>query len=280
MTKMEGGSGNKDVTTGENLRHLQIVLLEMMKEIDALCRKHHITYYINGGNTIGAVRHKGFIPWDDDFDIMLLHEDYRRFIDVCRSELDPSRWIVHEGSVDWPGCHTKIRLRDTFLEDPGDWDGLPPDERGIFIDVFELVNAPRSPLARRIQFAAGKLLIAESLLKRGYKTDSIFKKFILGCARMLSVPAVKNLCRKVMYRYCGKDTDTVASFFERTRFHNAFHDADVFRKPVYAEYEDTTLPLPTDVDKYLTLTFGDYMTLPPEDKRRPAHALKIDFGPY
>lgn len=166
------------------------------------------------------------------------------------------------------------------MEDAGDWAGLADEDKGIFIDIFEIVEAPPSKFARRIQYAAAKLIIAHSLLKRGYKSESLLKKLALGASSLLSYSPIEKLCRNAIYRYSGKNTGYVGSFFGMSRFRNAFYEACIFSEPVYAAYEDTMLPLPTDVDKYLTLTFGDYMKLPPEDQRHPAHAMRIDFGPY
>ena len=74
-----------------DLQHLQKVILYIMKDIDKLCRKNGIEYYLFGGSAIGAVRHKGFIPWDDDLDIVMDHNNYERFIQVCRGQLDTEK---------------------------------------------------------------------------------------------------------------------------------------------------------------------------------------------
>ena len=136
----------------DDLRHLQKVLLEMMKQIDMLCKKHNITYYLSGGNTLGAIRHNGFIPWDDDFDIMMTSGEYEKFIEVCRKELDPDIWYVQEAWVDWPGSFSKIRLKNTYFEDIGEWEGIPVENRGIYIDIFEIVNAPSSKFSKFFQY--------------------------------------------------------------------------------------------------------------------------------
>lgn len=270
----------KEITDHDQLRHLQMVLLEMMKEIDTLCRRNGITYYLNGGNALGAVRHRGFIPWDDDLDIMMTHSNHRRFIDACRRELDPGKWYVQESWHDWPGTFSKVRLRGTFLKDIGEWNGIAPADRGIYIDIFEVVNAPESPLLRRTQYLAAKMLNAYSLLKKGYTSDSLLKKAALSAANLLRLKAIRRLCHSLVFRYEEKPTKSVANFFGMSRFRSAFYPAVVFAEPVYKDYEDTLLPLPTGYEQYLTQAFGDYMQLPPEDKRRPAHSLEIDFGNY
>lgn len=268
------------MNTDNNLKELQSLLLKMTEEVDGLCRRHNIKYYLNGGNVIGAVRHNGFIPWDDDMDIMLLTEDYRKFIEVCRKELDPEKWYIQEAWKEWPGCFTKIRLKGTYIEDAGEWEGIDPENRGVFIDVFEIVDAADSKLGRIAQYVAAKLLNAHSLNQRGYRTDSIIKKIALIMAHPLDNGRIFNAVKKSVYRYTGKPTGKVGSFFGMSRFHSAFYDKGDFEGALYHKYEDTELPLPQGYENYLTRTFGDYMKLPPEENRKPVHSLRIDFGKY
>ena len=263
-----------------DLKHLQDVLLEVIKQIDELCRKHNITYYLNGGNALGAVRHNGFIPWDDDFDIMMKYEDYTRFIKICRSELNPEEWYIQEAWVDWPGCFSKIRLKHTYLEDIGEWQGINKENRGIYIDVFPIVNAPESSFLRYTQYFAAKLLNSYSLIKKNYETKSLLKKVALGVGRLLKFNMVNNFCKWLVFRYRNKNTASFGNFFGMSRFRNAFYREEVFQKPCYLQYQDTKLPLPTLYDEYLRQSFGDYMQLPPANQQKPAHSLKIDFGKY
>ena len=99
------------------LQHLQKVILSIVKDIDDLCKKNNIEYYLFGGSAIGAVRHKGFIPWDDDLDIVMDHHNYDRFIRVCRNQLDAEKYFFQEGLVDWPALYSKVRLKGTLLEE-------------------------------------------------------------------------------------------------------------------------------------------------------------------
>ena len=274
MTKLE-------YTPSPELRHLQNVLLAMVLEIDALCRKHGITYYLNGGNALGAVRHKGYIPWDDDFDIMLRSKDYKRFLETCRRELDPQKWYVQQGGGhDWWSPHSKIRLRGTFLEDVGEWEGIPKANRGIYIDVFELTNAPKNPVSRKIQYAASKLLVSYGLHVKGYRTQSFSKRTVISISRILGWKPLYRLTERIVNRYENADTELIGNFYGMSRYHNAFYPASTFKEPLYLPFEGHELPVPTDIHNYLTMAFGDYMTPPPADKQIPEHSLSVDFGKY
>lgn len=263
-----------------DIKRLQSVLLSIMIEIDNLCKRHGIKYYLNGGNALGAVRHGGFIPWDDDFDIMMFHSDYKKFLSVCREELDQNKWYIQEAWKDWPGCFSKIRLKGTYFEDVGEWRGVELKNRGIYIDIFEIVKSPNNYWGRRIQYTAAKLLNSYSLRLKGYKTQSLIKKIALGVSVALKSNKIRNFCKWLCFRGEDRQTNYVGVFFGQSRFKTAFYRKDVFQEPFYFKYENTELPLPTLYIEYLEQTFGDFMKLPPEDQQRPSHALKIDFGEY
>ncbi|MDE6538169.1 MAG: LicD family protein [Muribaculaceae bacterium] len=267
-------------TPSKDLKHLQNVLLSIMKEIDSLCRKHNITYYLNGGNALGAIRHNGFIPWDDDFDIMMKYEDYTRFLEIARKELNPDKWFVQEAWKDWPGCFSKIRLKGTYLKDIGEWEGIAKENRGIYIDIFPIVNSPVGKFARKYQYIAAKLINSYSLIKRGYKTSSRIKQLALASSRLLGIPAINKLCHRLVFKFENEKPVSFGNFFGMSRFHNAFYSTNIFQVPYYHTYEDIKLPLPSDYDTYLRQSFGDYMKLPPLSQQKPAHSLHIDFGEY
>ncbi len=276
---MENKSENMNGET-ESLRTLQSVLLRMIIQLDDVCKRHGIIYYLNGGNALGAIRHNGFIPWDDDMDIMMRTEDYRKFLRVCREELNPDEWYVQEAWVDWPGCFSKIRLKGTFIEDIGEWNGIKKSNRGIYIDIFEIVNAPSAKVAKFIQYFSAKLLTAYSLRLKGYNTTTTLKRVMLGLSVIAKIEPVFRILKKNVYRYSGKNTKEVANFFGMSRFKRAFYNSSVFEKPIYHKYETVSLPLPTDYEEYLEKSFGDYMRLPPIEQRKPTHALNVDFGKY
>lgn len=262
-----------------DLRHLQTILLSMAKEVDDLCIKHNITYYLFGGNVLGAIRHKGFIPWDDDFDITLIREEYERFMDICRNELDKDKYFIEESGKEWPMCYSKIRLKDTYVKDKEEYDGIPENCKGIWIDVFPLEHARKSSIGKLWQYFCGKSLVANSLRVRGYKSAASWKKFIMGMSIPLAVNLIKNFITHQARNTGAVDSSYVCFMYGMTRFKNSFFSKNVFGNPVYVEYENIKLPIPEQYDYFLRSIYGDYMKLPPEDKRQ-THISKIDFGKY
>lgn len=163
------------------LRHLQLVILDIIKDIDIVCKNNGIEYYLLGGSAIGAIRHKGFIPWDDDLDIIMTHSNYNRFLKVCKEQLNSNKYYVQEGLVDWPLDYSKIKLRDTILKEP---EGYIPatGEQGIFVDVFKLDNVSSNRFFAYWQYVCAKVLLCYQLSLRTYKSADLKKKILMYLA--------------------------------------------------------------------------------------------------
>ena len=261
------------------LEHLQSVILSIAKDIDSICRKNSIEYYLLGGSCIGAIRHHGFIPWDDDLDIIMTKENYKKFLKVCREQLDLSKYIVQEGLKDWPLYFTKIRLKGTYLHEPED-DYATEDMHGIYVDVFCLDNVPDNNFLARIQYFLAKYYLCYQLGQRKYNKTSLKKK----CMILLSAPMKIQFFRKSVInfieRFNSQDTQRVGFYYGRTRFKTSITPRHIYGKPKYVEFEDTQLPVPEHYHEYLTQMFGDYMQLPPVNQRQGLHLLSVDFGKY
>lgn len=262
-----------------DLRHLQLVILDIIKDIDQICKKHGIEYYLLGGSALGAIRHKGFIPWDDDLDIIMDHRHYEKFMRVCREVLDPEKYYIQEALVDWPMLFSKIRLKGTFLEEPGAY-GTDIGKRGIFVDVFRLDNAPSTCIQKRWQYLCGKYVLCYCLLQRGYKEATTKKKLLMKLAYPLRMKILRNFFMHQMLKYNDLETENYATFGERYKFQATFYKKALFGKPLYVPFEDIMLPVPEKYDELLTQVFGNYMTLPPVEEQVGLHLQHVDFGKY
>lgn len=262
----------------DNLRHLQLVILGIMKDIDELCVKYHIEYYLLGGSAIGAVRHKGFIPWDDDLDIMMDTKNYNRFIEVCRRHLDKEKYVVQVGLEDWPLNFTKVKLKGTEIreiENASGHDG----SNGIFLDIFKLENSPSNRFWQLTQYICAKYYLCYQLSERGFSSAGFKKKIMM----FLSLPLRNVLIRKCIKHYIehfDESSEFYGSFYFRTRIKTAFTKKSIMGHPKRMQFEDIMLPVPEYVHEYLTQMFGDYMTPPPADKQVGLHMIDIDFGKY
>ncbi len=260
-------------------QHLQRVLLMMAKELDALCRRHDIDYYLLGGSSLGARRHKGFIPWDDDFDIVMSPDNYRRFLDICRAELPAEKYFVQEGVKDWPEDFSKIKLRGTRIDEVGGFE-QQDGENGIYIDVFRLDNGADSRAGQLWQYFCGKFWLAYCMSRKGYKAEGFAKRAMTAMSQIMRLKSVEKFFYGQYIKFNRRPTRHYSEIMGRARLHNSFTPAEVYGRPVRVPFEDTEFPVQAMHDDYLTRIFGDYMQLPPEDKRCGIHTLSIDFGKY
>ena len=261
----------------DKIRHLQLVILNIMKDVDELCRKNGIEYYLLGGSAIGAVRHKGFIPWDDDLDIVMSATNYDKFIQVCREELDNNKYYLQVGLEDWPLNFTKIRLKGTILKEYKGEITSPNGENGIFLDVFKMENSPANRLGQLLQYCAAKYFLCYQLSERRFETQSLKKRVMMFVSWPLKLSLMRNVLIKIVEHY-HDDNTYYGSFYFRTRFKTAFTKKCIFGHPKWVEFEDMMLPVPEHVHEYLTQMFGDYMTPPPIEKQVGLHIFDVDFG--
>lgn len=262
-----------------DMEHLQKVILMIAKDVDKLCRENNIEYYLLGGSCIGAVRHHGFIPWDDDLDIIMTRDNYEKFISLCKDKLDKEKYSIQIGLEDWPLYFSKIRLKGTHLHELED-DYTSNDMNGIFLDVFAMDNVPDNNILARIQYILAKYYLCYQLSVRTYKSTTLKKRFMIALAAPLKIKAIRNVVVKFIEKFNRKKTNRLAFYYGRTRFKNAIIPRELYGSPNYVEFEDTTLPIPEKYHEYLSRMFGDYMKLPPIDQRVGMHLISVDFGNY
>ncbi|MBD5583550.1 MAG: LicD family protein [Clostridia bacterium] len=261
------------------LEHLQKVILSLTKDIDRLCRANNIQYYLLGGSCIGAIRHKGFIPWDDDLDIIMSRENYDKFLQICNKELNKEKYYLQEGLKDWPLNFSKIRLKDTYLHEPED-DYAPTDKHGIYVDIFFMENVPDSNFLSSIQYFLSKVNLCYLLSKRKYLSASKKQKILMILSAPMKVDIIRKWVYKILKNLSKKPSSRYGFYYGRTRFRTSITPKSIFGIPKYVQFEDTTLPVPEKTHEYLTQMFGDYMKLPPENQRKGQHLLSVDFGKY
>jgi len=262
-----------------DLLDLHKTLLEIAKDFDSLCTENHISYYLMGGSALGAIRHKGFIPWDDDFDVFMDAENYYRFLSLAESKLDKNRYhLQKEDSLEWPLFFSKLRLNGTTFIEPNTRDSNI--HQGIFIDVMCLHNVFENPILRRLQFGSALLLTAYSLRRRGYEFNSGYiKKLFIILAGFIDTAGLKPILFKFVRCLDNNNTNYVGHFFGKANFNKTSFPQEWLGKPRYVPFGETFLPVPEKVEHYLKLRYGNnYMDLPDEKtlSMYPAHASFFD----
>ena len=248
-------------------------LLQLLQEFDRVCRKLDIKYTLFAGTMLGAVRHNGFIPWDDDLDVLMLREDYDRFLKNAETVLDAEKFFLQkEFSQHWPMFFSKLRMNNTTCLEKFH----PKDKemhQGIYMDIFPCDNLADSNFAAKCQFYASKVVIAKSLYKRGYDTDSTKKKIFMTFCRIL--PAKPFVSFVKHSRKKGKRVHTF--FAAASKYHKNILQRSSIETVAPMQFEDKQYLVCTDFHSILTLLYGDYMQLPPEQERMiKQHAILVD----
>lgn len=261
------------------INELQKIQLSMLKDFDAVCQKHRISYQLFSGTALGAVRHKGFIPWDDDIDVVMLREDCERFFDSASKELDSNKYYVQrEFSEHWPMFFSKLRLNGTtYIEKYHSHDARI--HQGIYIDIFPCDNLSDNRLMQKLQYIASKIVIAKSLYARGYETNSTVKKCFMQFCRILPTEPFKRLC----IRRNNSSSLKVHTFFGGgKKFERSIFFREWFEQSVKMRFEDSEFPVSAHYDEMLRVMYGDYMIMPTLEQRVcKRHAAIVDINkPY
>ena len=263
----------KHLSTQE-LRQTQLAILDA---VDAYCREREISYFIFAGSLIGAVRHKGYIPWDDDLDICMLREDYERFIASFPSQGD-ARFQVRS-MEHTPGYYlaaAKVIDTETTLTEFV----RRPIPLGVNLDIFPLDSLPEEEEEiRRLDRRLAKY--RRMLILKNIKRDanrSFWKNAVLSCSALLLLPVSRRLLLKKIsaMAQCFRGDERCTNLGDISVFTYGMKEVfpkEDFSASVPLEFEGRTVPAPTGYQRVLTRMYGDYMQLPPEDKRKTHHAF-------
>ena len=264
--------------TNIELKELQQVILEMALDFDAFCLENGIAYYLMGGSALGAVRHKGFIPWDDDFDVFMDSDNYFKFLKIAKSKLNTNKYYFQEENTkEWPLFFSKIRMNNTtFIEKDVVSRKM---HHGIYIDVMCLNYAFENRLLRRVQYISARILSSSALRERGYIANSKTKKILLLASRILTAGPLKNILLGLVRINNSEKTRLVGHFFGRAPFSKTTFSVDLLAEPRYTSFEGVLLPVPKEVEKYLAVRYGNkYIELPSKEEieKYPSHAHIVD----
>lgn len=243
------------ITYGLEKYHAE--MLEVMKALHAFCVQNDIKYSLTGGSLLGAIRHKGFIPWDDDFDIMLDRENYEKFLACMESYtgddfiLEPDQWVY--------------RVRKHHKTS-----GFVP-----CIDLFVVDRVPESKWVNKWQVL--QLRVLQGMLRDNHKKGNFslfYRLCILGTSFLGLFFKKEKLFKKydaISRKGNSGNSKQVSILNDRFKLLSLKYDDDLMAQVELHEFEDTRFYITSKYEDYLTLQFGDYMELPPEEDRVPMH---------
>ena len=262
----------------EDIKVLQKKILEIGLFIDKVCRENNITYYIMSGTALGAVRHGGFIPWDDDLDIFMTPVEYEKFRKVFYEINDP-KYVIQEWR-DTPDYlrHAKVRMNGTtFIEEA--YKDNKELHQGIFVDIMFLHKIPDNKFEQKKVYLESKYATLYCNMQNGWKPKTKVQALCIAIARCLPNKLLLKKFYKDIYKYDYSNDPNLKWCYWITYggFDCGLFEPDYFAEPVDTPFEDAVLWGPTKIKEYLTLRFGDYMKLPPVEKRgAKVHAYIYD----
>jgi len=262
----------------EDVRKIQLMVLKLFLEFARICDKHNLRYYLAGGTILGAVRHEGFIPWDDDMDITMPRPDYDKFLKIAKKELSPE-FVMDKDCA--PFCHNRIEYRDTKFDTF--WrDG------GIFLDILALDGSPDDAKARARHEAKTKFwrfLMLEKArplpaLNSQREVQRIYLVRLL--ARMIPRWFLKWRWNRWARRWhCDKTSHWVCLPASVYTYDQERFPKEYWGEPVMVDFEGHSFPTMRHWEDYLVCHFGDYRKLPPKTLRKSHHFIyEYDLGKY
>lgn len=274
LTPVMAGESNTLLTFQE----MQALELEALDAFAAFCADNNLTYWLNWGTLLGAARHKGFIPWDDDIDVVMPSNDFEKMVDLANAGITPGKNYqfgsnkIKNASSD---LYAYVKLYDTRTKvSQSAYRSSIKQDEGVWIDIFPLVGAPlEGEERRRLSRTSYRLFIMYTLCAWGFTPSDSW---------------AGNMRRALMYPYANlrgykhwlKAFDDLlltypqfgsTAYCAAPPYDSVTYELEDFQKTVFVEFEGKGYPAPAGYDRVLHADYGDYLQLPPEDQRKSTH---------
>jgi len=261
-----------------DIRPLQLHILDILLAIDKVCREHDLRYYLAAGTLLGAVRHQGFIPWDDDVDIAMPRKDYDIFMQHCKEWLpDPYEGLFAENDPKYPGNFGKVVDSSTTLVERAHHAYVG----GIYVDVFPIDGMTTNPLMQRLHFAQYSFykkviyLLCRDPYKHGHGPSSWLP---LLCRKLFTLEDIQKKLLTLQRKYSDKDRELTVDHDFGIR---GIMSQSIYGTPTEILFEEHRLMGMEHNDEYLSKIYGDYMTIPPGPKQKQHNFHYLDYHlPY
>lgn len=265
------------------IRKLQNAELMILKDIADICNKNKLKYYLIGGTLLGAVRHKGFIPWDDDIDLVMFRNDYDELFRLLTEKYNEKYFVQRfETDRNYTRYIMKIRLNGTkHIEDRVS--GVEMNH-GIYIDIFPIDYLKNSGMCTHIRGGALRTLFAIKNIKHvktGYNgIKGIVSKIVLPFIKLIPDSFINTMFDKICTMDNHKECSYVTNFASHFKWKKQMYPTEYFGEGTELLFEDAYFCVPNQYEKILTRLYGDYMQLPPKEKRTAHNIVEVDFGKY
>ena len=286
---LESRATNLYQLTDGDIKRMHETLLGMYDDLFAVCGKYGLIMIAGGGTSLGAVRHHGFIPWDDDMDLNMPRADYEKLIQVFEKELGDRYDLLAPGYKGGANCFLmRVMKKGTTLLNMIDEN--TPYPTGIYIDITPIDYAPDSRLALQCKGITADLLrfISYSVYWKQYKSDSL-RSFMLQSEgktyyriRMLvgtvfSFRSAEKWFASFDRFIRGRESGHITVAAGREKYRGAYYPVDTFFPPKLVPFEDRKIYIVNREDIYMSRLYGDYMKIPDEKDREKHLCLKLDF---
>lgn len=268
-----------------DIRYVQNIELDILKVIDSICKENNIEYYLSSGTLLGAVRHKGFIPWDDDIDIMMKRKEYERFLKIAPQKLPEYMQLIH---FKYHNAEEDQNLLMKIVDKrhPCIRKSYKDIKTSVWVDIFALDGVPSTSFKRKVFFLRLDMLTRIRGIKRwelypaDYRSGSRIKGFFIKLNKMLKFTRLININSllekqdKLLKSYEQKNCSLLINYMGEYKKKEMF-PSKWLGKAKDQRFEDGFFPIPDSASKYLTVLYGDYMELPVVSERVCKHHLVL-----
>lgn len=254
-----------------DLNEIKRIELSILLQVDKICREQGFRYWLCGGTLLGAVRHKGFIPWDDDIDIFMPRQDYNKFIEYCNNSEISFNLFSHETNSYYHNLYAKVCAANTLVKE----NNYKLPDTGVWVDIFPIDGLGNS-------FDEARKVVKSAEFKRNLLKAALWRKYFIGKTK-----SVKYVVGRFLLFFVGKFVNRkklieriekiyVKNDFDKMKYCGAvcgaygereIIDRKIFDEDVEIEFEGHLFKAPIGWNEYLSSIYGDYMQLPPEEKR-------------